>query len=363
MTVFVDLKGAPERCVVFTPSPLAELVAVLHAIGHPEHHVRLRPWVLQVARRLPPALAESCRNYSPLWGVYRTRYLLPMSLEHPRSLEAELREIENLDLDTFIRFTAYAIRGGYSGEPLSDVVGNPDRQASVFRRGKARSSEAGALAVELFDDPQKVRAGLVQLIGDFDECIFDEHWKAVADELSSDVAWRRQLEQQQGTASALASVSSSSWVDERHGQVSFDQFHHGMITLRTQSLIAIPSAVSWPHLLIKHEAGWPAVIQYPVPASRESEQQVATEAIRQRLVVLSDPTRLRLCRELVNASLTTTEIAERWNMPAPQISRHLHALRSSGLVQARRSGNKVFYSLELNAIAKLGADLLVSLLR
>jgi DNA-binding transcriptional ArsR family regulator len=48
---------------------------------------------------------------------------------------------------------------------------------------------------------------------------------------------------------------------------------------------------------------------------------------------------------LSKTELTTTELAERFTMSAPAISRHLSVLENAGLVRARREGQRVLYAL------------------
>lgn len=43
--------------------------------------------------------------------------------------------------------------------------------------------------------------------------------------------------------------------------------------------------------------------------------------------------------------LTTSELAQRFNLSAPAISRHLTVLENAGLVSAERKGQFVYYSL------------------
>ena len=43
--------------------------------------------------------------------------------------------------------------------------------------------------------------------------------------------------------------------------------------------------------------------------------------------------------------LTTSELAQRFNLSAPAVSRHLTVLENAGLVSAERKGQFVYYSL------------------
>ncbi len=60
---------------------------------------------------------------------------------------------------------------------------------------------------------------------------------------------------------------------------------------------------------------------------------------------LADPTRRQILEDLRPRELTAGEIAERFPISAPSISRHLGVLRGAGLVRERRSANRIFYSL------------------
>ncbi len=48
---------------------------------------------------------------------------------------------------------------------------------------------------------------------------------------------------------------------------------------------------------------------------------------------------------LSKQELTTTELAERFAMSTPAISRHLSLLENAGLVRSERQGQRVLYSL------------------
>jgi ArsR family transcriptional regulator len=59
--------------------------------------------------------------------------------------------------------------------------------------------------------------------------------------------------------------------------------------------------------------------------------------------VLSHPVRLRIVELLMEEQLAVCEIAERLETPAASISQHLNLLRTNGVVEGDRRGNKIFY--------------------
>jgi ArsR family transcriptional regulator, arsenate/arsenite/antimonite-responsive transcriptional repressor len=60
---------------------------------------------------------------------------------------------------------------------------------------------------------------------------------------------------------------------------------------------------------------------------------------------LASPARRQMLRHLSPGEMTTTELAARFPMSAPAVSRHLSVLENAGLVASRRDGQRVLYAL------------------
>ena len=60
---------------------------------------------------------------------------------------------------------------------------------------------------------------------------------------------------------------------------------------------------------------------------------------------LGDETRLRILKLLLRKELCVCELEAALNLPQSKVSRHLTVLRSVGLVEDRREGTWIFYSL------------------
>jgi DNA-binding transcriptional ArsR family regulator len=60
---------------------------------------------------------------------------------------------------------------------------------------------------------------------------------------------------------------------------------------------------------------------------------------------LADPTRRQILHDLRDGELTAGDIASRFTISAPSISRHLSLLKTAGLVEERRDANRIYYSL------------------
>ena len=70
-----------------------------------------------------------------------------------------------------------------------------------------------------------------------------------------------------------------------------------------------------------------------------------SEKVSDKFAAFSDPTRLRILHLLCDGELCVGDLVEILDMPQPTVSRHLAYLRRSALVETRKSGLWMYYSL------------------
>ena len=75
--------------------------------------------------------------------------------------------------------------------------------------------------------------------------------------------------------------------------------------------------------------------------------------IQQTILALGDPTRREILKMLQKGSKTAGEIAERFDISPPAISRHLSVLRDAELVDTQRVGKFIVYEARLDPIEDL----------
>src|SRR5436305_15117184 len=68
---------------------------------------------------------------------------------------------------------------------------------------------------------------------------------------------------------------------------------------------------------------------------------------------LADPTRRQILQELKHGPLPAGEIAGRFSVSAPTISRHLSLLEAAGLVSYHREANRLIYEAEPESLASV----------
>jgi DNA-binding transcriptional ArsR family regulator len=83
------------------------------------------------------------------------------------------------------------------------------------------------------------------------------------------------------------------------------------------------------------------------PHDRSSARLAEVERQRSAAIAraLSDPKRLCVLETLANGERSVSDLSRDVGCQVPNMSQHLAVLRSAGLVQARRDGSTVYYSL------------------
>jgi DNA-binding transcriptional ArsR family regulator len=66
---------------------------------------------------------------------------------------------------------------------------------------------------------------------------------------------------------------------------------------------------------------------------------------------LADPTRRQILRDLRDGELAAGDIASRFPIKGPSVSRHLSILKSAGLITERRDANRILYALAEERLA------------
>ncbi|MEU4157959.1 DUF5937 family protein [Actinoplanes sp. NPDC026670] len=353
MAVSVIVDNLPAAAVRPGLSPLAELTAHLHAHTEREHHPQIRPGD---GSGPGPELTEQMHQWSPLWAAYQARFLFPAGPQPGRALADELADVADLPLDRFAEHAGYALRGGNSGPPLDALLHDTGQQQHLRRAARLRSTSRRELTEQLLDGPGAFRADLLEFLARYAEACFDAEWQRLHPRLLAETHRLGIRLRDRDVATALAELSPSATVLDQPRRVLLDKMHSGIVRLGRRPCLVVPSHYCRPHLLVKHEPGWPVVIQYGVPtAGGAAEPSLAL--LRSRLQTLADPARIRLCRLIAREALTTVDLAQRSGMTEPQVSRHLRQLRDVTLVRPERDGRLVHYQLDLEAIRNLGLDL------
>ncbi|MDB4224673.1 metalloregulator ArsR/SmtB family transcription factor [Granulosicoccus sp.] len=84
------------------------------------------------------------------------------------------------------------------------------------------------------------------------------------------------------------------------------------------------------------------------------------EQVSELLKLLSAPNRLMILCHLIDAEQNVGELCDLVGMKPPAMSQQLSRLRREGLIEARREGQSIFYSIADKKVKKLMSFLYVT---
>lgn len=377
VSVTIDISGIPHERIVSVPSPLAELGMALHALSEPGHHPGLQGWATATSAALDPCLADRLLEADFLWRVTFSDVFMPFAglpgatagrLPGPTVLPGATltEELDLMDRLTDQQFVDVALEFSCDlsyGKRSRDVLGEPELRQRSLELAAARGPHQLAFTHRLLEDPPGVRAWLRRLFEECDEAFFADTWNRLRHQLAADTRHKNDLLRHKGLGESLPEVSRALSLDEDGRHIRVDKLSEGRTVADARGVTLIPTSLGRPHLMVLHRWKWQPVIVYPVGSSPQLTSPSSVDLLTRRMEALAHPVRIRLCRHLARGDYTTGELAKAHGMTAPEISRHLSALKKAGLLTTRRRGRYVMHQLDLSVVARLGSDFIEGVLR
>ncbi|PBC71897.1 ArsR family transcriptional regulator [Streptomyces sp. TLI_235] len=306
----------------FACSPLTELTNSVQVLKEPgEHGVHL-PWVREARRRLAGVEFALLAELVPIPAVYTPDFLTPVPASSAPGIEEEL--------------------AGLAAVPAAQVRADLDRWAGPMP----------PLVAALRADPE---AGLARLAGEvraYWAAAVEPFWGRIARLVEGEILYRARQMSADGPAALFADL---------HPRVSWER---GTLRVRhiwfraerrldgERGLVLVPSVFAWPGVYSQTDPpGRPGLVYPPRGVATLWE---APAAAPDGLAGVLGRARAQLLVELA-APASTTELALRTGLSAPNVSHHLAALHVAGLVARHRSGRSVLYLRTPVAEALVGA--------
>jgi DNA-binding transcriptional ArsR family regulator len=345
----------PAESIAFSYSPLLEAVLSLHVLSQPKHHPLQHPWVRR-ARSLPPELRREIAAFRFAYDGFVPEFLMPLPGSPFRSFEEDLRELEQLD-DSTLALGFLRPVYDHRGERDETLLAEPHVREHVLARA---DPELGAL---IFDDPRELAERFAALLAAYWEAAFEEEWHALEPRLAETVHEAGRRLAGDGVYDYLARLSPQLLIDPRRREIRRDLPHEHTVEVGPSSeLVLVPSAFVWPHVRVNCDPPWPPAIVYPAPfALAGGKSKLPSEDVVHVLRALADETRLRALKLIAAGERSTQELAPLIGISEAGLSKHLRLLARAGLVQARRDGYYVLYSLEPERISTLSDAVLLFL--
>ncbi|MBP8537311.1 DUF5937 family protein [Streptomyces sp. MK37H] len=396
MSIVLDLGGLAPADLAAAPCAMSELMASLHILAEPEHHPEAAGWAARAAAA-GPELRDELSVFAPLWARFRCRLFFPhtVPVPHAASLDEELAATAELPVDDFVDLVAPGVLGTAAQDvpPARELRLGTAAAEDYARRCLRRSYARGELARQLVAAPLELRDRLLAVLRAADTAFFAEDWRTLRPALEDHAREvRRRLAAlplgappagvpqppaggaPRGTSAGGTSNSLRSPADVltellptavRVGpgeRVRLDKLQIDEVKVAPRPLVLVPSARVWPHLTVKREHPSCVVVQYAAPRTTP-DVQLTLRDLHDRLMALTSPARMELCRHLLGEPITTSELAARLGSSEPQVSRALRTLRDAGLVRSTRDGKLVRHRLATDVVQRLGQDVLATVAR
>jgi DNA-binding transcriptional ArsR family regulator len=315
-------------------------------LADPRHHPLQHGWVRR-ARRLPASLRREVDRFRFAFAGDVPDIVLPAGFD---DFETELARLRALDPRVVV---LELLRPGW------DHGG--DRDPARLERDDLRA-HARSLRLAI-DDPERLRDRFVALLAAYWEAGFEREWERLEPLLAEAVTDAGREIAARGLYPMLAQTSTRLRVDETREEFGIDLPHHHRVEVTEASpLLLIPSAFVWPHVRVNCDEPYPPSVVYPAPfVRREARPRLPDAELLRLLRALGDDTRLRALRLIAEAPRSTQELAPLVGITEAGLSKHLRVLAEAGIVESRRDGYYVLYSLVPERLQPLSSSVLAFL--
>ena len=289
---------------------------------------------------------------------------MPPSVAPYQSFEDELRELGHLD-ETTLALGFLRTLWDHRGERDPRVLEDEHVREHVHDRVETLGGDAG-LARLIFESPRELVGRFASLLAEYWEAAFEQEWAALDPRLAETVAEAGRRIAGDGVYAYLTGLSSQLLIDPRAQEIRRDLRHEHTVEISPdEPVVLVPSAFVWPHVRVNCDEPWPPTIVYPAPFSlaegKPGQAGAAGREVVHILRALADETRLRALKLIATGPRSTQELAPLVGISEAGLSKHLRLLARAGLVQGRRDGYYVLYSLEPDRIAGLSDAVLLFL--
>ncbi|WLD94662.1 helix-turn-helix transcriptional regulator [Alkalihalobacillus sp. AL-G] len=312
-------------------SPFREMVASLHVLTNPSHHLARKQWAEQTKEQFSKKLTEDFEFFAQITNQWFNFLDLDDYLQiREKQVEEAIERLVQLDDYAFLRF----------------LLG--DRYKIVPEKRTKFEQYA-------FDRTPMIKRKLTDFL-------YDYHMKFFARELFRVEPWLikavHELKKQytENPVEALDSLHPRFQItDKALAFYKADTYRFQIDQL--ESLTLYPSTFVAPHLLVGLEV--PHLIVYmhvQLPSEERPIDDVPSDLI-EILKALADPNRLRLARKLLYHSYCTQQLGDEFGLAKATISKHLKILENANVITSVRQGHYVFYQTDVTRLSMLRVDL------
>jgi DNA-binding transcriptional ArsR family regulator len=359
MAIRFAIADDQEAALAFGYSPLLETVLSLHVLVGPKHHALQHEWV-RAMRGLRPGLRREIAVLSFLYRWTLPNCVLPSATTAYEDFESELARLRSLrvDIAAFELLRTLYDHGGLRRPSPQRVLADADVRATVLKRASTLGAGARGAAALLFNDPRAFVERFARLLETYWEEAFAAEWQRHESKLADSVVTAGREIASDGVFAFLIGLAPTLRVDPVASSCGIDVPHDHEVALSSQNpLLLVPSVYVWPHVRINCDAPWPLCLVYRAPHLGESLRHASPPELVRVFRALADPARLRILQRIAERPRSTQELAPLIGLSDAGTSKHLRLLAGAGILETRREGYYVVYSLVRERLDSLPADL------
>jgi DNA-binding transcriptional ArsR family regulator len=310
-------------------------------------------------RTLAPGVRRELADLSFLYRWTVPNCLLPAATTEYESFQAELARLRTLrtEVVAFELLRPLYDHGGGTRPARRRVLADPDVRTLALKRAGRLGARSRAAAALLFDDPRRFVDRFAGLLESYWDVAFAAEWERLEPLLAESVGAAGREIAAGGELAFLLRLAPQLRVEPAERAFGLDVPHEHRLTLTADNpLVLVPSVYVWPHVLVNCDGPWPLALVYRAPHLAESLRQPTAPELLRTLRALAHPTRLRILQQIALRPRSTQELAPLVGLSEAGTSKHLRLLAAAGVVETRREGYYVVYSLVPEQLDTLAGD-------
>ncbi len=296
-----------ELSVEFAFSPLFEMIASMHVICVPEHHLDRRKWMEEIWDKAPHELLYDIRKYGHITG----EWLIPMDFSDfspykDLSIPDALKEIEKLSLRQW-----------------NELYGLYNKSISWEEKNN-----------------------IIEIMKKYHDIFFYNEINFLQPFLIHTIKRKINMFMEEGLLESMSKIHERLEINEnkiifhKNKDYSFDLNKLIKVVITASTFIS-------PHLLMHEDKN---ILYLTMLVSLEEINEAVPDDLIDLLKALGDGTRLRILRQMKTGAESTQSLALNLNLTEAGISKHLKILCNARLIEKKRQGNYMMYSINKNAI-------------
>lgn len=291
----------------FMFSPLFEMLASMHVIVKPEHHLDRMKWMEKLTCKISGELLEEIRALSTItdqWDIVMDLAVISPFTELP--IPEALIQMEELPLYRINKIFKVYGRSVDKHEKSRIIKAMKDYYDSVFRH-EILYLQPFLIRLLRKELESCRRDGLLPRIDGYHDRL---EWNG------TEIVFHKRRE-----------------------------YHYAVKDLH--KIVITASTYLSPHLMMYENSG---ILYLTMLVAVEEKKDTVPEDLVSLLKALGDETRLKLLREIHRQPASTQALAISLKLTEAAISKHLKLLYQAGLVTKQRKGNFILYGLNVNTI-------------